>query len=70
MITKIKYYRLQMGLTLKELSIITGLSIGYLCHLEKGTRDNPSYNTMNKICIALNQEMSNVFILTDNIINL
>lgn len=70
MITKIKYYRLRKGLTLKELSVITGLSIGYLCHLEKGTRNNPSYNTMSQICSALNQEISNVFILADNTINL
>lgn len=50
-------------LTLKELSTLTNLSVGYLCHLENGTRINPSMNTMVKICIALDSPLSDVFTL-------
>ena len=46
---KIKYFRLQLGLTLIDLSNLTGLSIGYLCHLENGGRNNPSFASMTKL---------------------
>ena len=39
---KIRKYRIQRGLTLKKVADICGISAGYLCHLEKGNRDNPS----------------------------
>ena len=37
---KIKVYRELKGLTLKELEEKSGVSAGYLCHLERGNRDN------------------------------
>ena len=40
---------------------MTGLSEGYICHLEKGTRDNPSYKTMVKISRALKRQVQEVF---------
>ena len=46
---KIKEYRLKQGLTLEELANSCNLSIGYISHLETGTRTNPSLNVLNRI---------------------
>jgi transcriptional regulator with XRE-family HTH domain len=46
---------------LEYLAKITGLSVGYICHLEKGERKNPSYNVMYKISNALEKSISEVF---------
>ena len=46
---KLRYIRKEKGLTLEELSEKSGLSSGYLCHLEKGSRNHPSIETMEKI---------------------
>ena len=48
-------------MTKSKLSDISGLSVGYICHLEKGGRTNPSYETMKKISKALNKSISAVF---------
>lgn len=53
--------RKSKNLTLKELASLTNLSVGYLCHLENGTRLNPSMSTMTKICNALDKSLSEVF---------
>ena len=58
---KIKVYRKQSGLTLKELADKSGVSAGYLCHLEKGNRDNPSTEVMENIAIALDKSIPEVF---------
>ena len=58
---KIKKYRTQRGLTLKELAERSGISVGYLCHLEKGTRDNPSTEVMENIAIVLSKSIAEVF---------
>ena len=34
---------------------------GYICHLERGTRGNPSYRTMSKISSALKRKVQEVF---------
>ena len=57
----IKFFRTEQKITLYELSQKTNLSIGYLSHLENGSRDNPSYKTMIKISKALNKEIGEVF---------
>lgn len=57
----LKKYRLQCGFTLYELSLYTGLSIGYLSHLENGTRENPSLNVMTKISKAFNRNVYEIF---------
>lgn len=59
---KIKYYRLKKGITLHELSEITGFSTGYLSHLENGGRNNPSFNVMSKIANALNKNITDIFL--------
>ena len=58
---RIKEYRNQSGLTLKELAAKTRVSAGYLCHLERGTRDNPSTEVMEDIAKALNKSIPEIF---------
>ena len=58
---KMREIRKMQGITLKVLAKETGISIGYLCHLEKGTRINPSIQTMEKISKALNKDVAEVF---------
>lgn len=59
---KINYYRLQKGYTLTALSNITGLSVGYICHLEKGNKNNPSFTAMLKIAKALDKNITDIFL--------
>jgi len=54
-------FREKQGLRLSDLSEKTNLSIGYLCHLEKGSRKNPSVDVMDKISKALNKSVSEIF---------
>lgn len=58
---RIREFRKQMGLTLYDLAKMTNISPGYLCHLEKGTRTNPSSNVMNAISKALKRNVYEVF---------
>ena len=58
---KIKEYRIKRGLTLKEVADKCGISAGYLCHLEKGSRGNPSTDVMEKIAISLNKSIPEIF---------
>ena len=39
---QIRKIREEKGMTLVKLSEMSGVSVGYLCHLEKGSRKNPS----------------------------
>lgn len=50
---KIKYYRKDKGLTLKELSQITGLSVGFISNIERN-QNSPSVSNLQQICTALN----------------
>ena len=58
---KIKKYRKSKNMTLKDLSDRTGISVGYLSHLENGTRTNPSQEIMDKIAKALNNSIPDIF---------
>lgn len=58
---KIKMYRLEQGMTLRTLAEKTGISAGYLCHLEKGTRKNPSTKIMENISKILGKTVSEIF---------
>jgi len=60
---KIKETRIKQGLTLMKLAEITGISAGYICHLEKGTRKNPSAQMMEKLALALNKSIYEVFFI-------
>lgn len=59
--SKLKSLRIKRGMTLEELSELSGVSTGYLCHLEKGTRKNPSIEVMEKIAKALNTNAYEIF---------
>lgn len=58
-----KKIRKKKKITLTEISKVTGISVGYLSHLEKGTRNNPSVEIMDKISKALGESVSKVFFL-------
>lgn len=58
---KLKKIRLEKGLTLQELANKTQISAGYLCHLENGTRVNPSIDVMEKISKALDKTIFEIF---------
>ena len=57
----IKKFRTEKNITFEELAEITGISAGYLCHLEKGTRKNPTLNIMTAISTALNKTLEEIF---------
>ena len=57
---RMRFNRKNRKITLKELSLRTGLSVGYLCHLENGSRNNPSYNAMKNISDILGQDTFNM----------
>lgn len=58
---QIKKIREEKGLTLIKLSDLAGVSVGYLCHLEKGSRSNPSIEVMERISKALNKSIAEIF---------
>ena len=58
---KIRKYRKERRLTLKELAEKSGISAGYLSHLENGSRDNPSMDVMENISIILNKSITEIF---------
>lgn len=41
--SKLKLLRIKRGMTLEELSELSGVSTGYLCHLEKRDKEEPFY---------------------------
>lgn len=57
----IKELREEQGISQERLAELSKLSVGYICHLEKGSRKNPTYNAMVKISKALNKEVGEVF---------
>lgn len=57
----IRKYRKEKGLKLEEMSKRIGISTGYLCHLERGTRKNPSTELMEKISKVLEKSIAEVF---------
>lgn len=58
---QIKKIREEKGLTLLKLSSLSGVSVGYLCHLERGSRNNPSIEVMERISKALNKSIAEIF---------
>ena len=57
----IKKYRLEKGMLQKELAEKCGVSIGYISHLEKGSRINPSKEVMENIASVLNKSVVDIF---------
>ncbi len=60
---KIKKYRLEKQMTMKQLAQKAGISSGYLCHLEKGNRQNPSTKVMQNIANALGVKIAEIFFI-------
>lgn len=58
---RMQQIRKEKGITLTCLSEKTGISVGYLSHLEKGSRKNPSIEMMDKIAKVLGKSVSDVF---------
>ncbi len=58
---RIRNYRKELGMSLEEMAKAVGISTGYLCHLEKGTRRNPSTELMEKIAQTLGKTISEIF---------
>ncbi len=58
---KIREYRKQKGMNLDELARKAEISAGYLCHLERGTRANPSIQVMEKIARVLGKNVAEIF---------
>ena len=58
---KIREYRKQKGMNLEEVAKKAGISTGYLCHLEKGTRLNPSIQIMENIAKVLGKNVADIF---------
>ena len=61
---QVKRIREEKGMTLVKLSELSGVSVGYLCHLEKGSRKNPSIEIMEKISKALNKSLTEIFFIS------
>lgn len=58
---KLRIIRKSRGMTIGKLSEISGVSMGYICHLENGTRNNPSREIMEKIANALEETATEIF---------
>lgn len=58
---KIRKFREKNNMTLKELSNKIGISVGYLSHLERGSRSNPSKEVMENIAKALYASIPEIF---------
>lgn len=58
---QIKNCRKQRNMTLSDLSDKTGISAGYLSHLENGSRKNPSLVILSKISKALDLDITFLF---------
>lgn len=58
---RIRKYRNSIGISLEELAKQVGISAGYLCHLEKGTRRNPSTELMERIAEKLGKTIPEIF---------
>lgn len=60
-INSLRKIRKSKNLTIQELSELSGVSMGYICHLEKGTRKNPSRDVMEKIANVLEEPITKIF---------
>lgn len=58
---KIRKYRKEIGMNLEEMAKKVGISTGYLCHLERGTRENPSTKIMEEIAKILGKTITEIF---------
>ena len=57
---RIRYLRKQLNISQLDLSVESDVNRNYISDLEKGRR-NPTILILNKIAIALNTDLSNLF---------
>lgn len=57
----IKKIRKERKLRLIDVAEKSGISVGYLSHLENGSRANPSIGVMESISFALRKSVAEVF---------
>ncbi|MCI9016389.1 MAG: helix-turn-helix transcriptional regulator [Clostridia bacterium] len=57
----IKQYRKEKNMNLEQMAKRVGISTGYLCHLERETRKNPSTKIMGKIAEILEKSVVEIF---------
>lgn len=57
----VKKIRKEKGMRLIDVAQRSGISVGYLSHLENGSRSNPSIDVMENISLALNKSVAEVF---------
>ncbi|EJP6471611.1 helix-turn-helix domain-containing protein [Clostridium sp. FAM 1755] len=62
---KIKYYRKKKGLTIKELSELTNLSIGFISNLERDL-NSPSVSNLQQICEILGINLMEILKTTED----
>ena len=60
-INNLRKIRKSKNLTIQELSELSGVSMGYICHLERGSRQNPSRDVMEKISKVLEEPIVKIF---------
>lgn len=60
-INNLRKIRKSKNLTIQELSDLSGVSMGYICHLERGSRQNPSRGVMEKISMVLGEPITKIF---------
>jgi len=58
---RIKEFREQQGIKQAVLAEEAKISVGYLSHLERGEKENPSYRVMKNIADALGKSIGEVF---------
>ncbi|WP_234124866.1 helix-turn-helix domain-containing protein [Clostridium hydrogenum] len=61
----IRQKRIQMGLSLRDLETMTGVSSSYINKLENSLRANPTFETLLKISKALNLDLNRFFTKTN-----
>ena len=68
--TILKNKRKELGLSLKDLELISGVSSSYIHRLETNSRKSPSIQTLKKLTVALTLDMGKLpGILPEDIIN-
>lgn len=60
-VNNLRKIRKSKKLTIQELSELSGVSMGYICHLERGSRQNPSRYVMEKISKVLGEPIIKIF---------
>lgn len=53
--------RQEKNMTIRDLAEKSGVSTGYICHLEKGSRKNPTIEVMEKLAKALGEQAIKIF---------